>query len=729
MEQRKRSVTVDIVMHDRKPDEKLPDVAMYLISPAGAIVKKLAVAKEGKLTLQEKWKELGRVVALGPDVEELRMLRPDSLLHFRLEDIWLQWEKTEVIDVARDRWADWIFQHVCVSGNVRRCVPIIPSAVAPVLPRPPPPLQICRPVCNGVVEVYERTCCYYWAEIDDLFEDRIPWEVICEKLGPYCPKFPPEIEPGPLPDGPLPDGPLPDGPLPIDRIALRKIKLTQAQTDSATLFPPSRRLVGDMRVLKKLERKEAIEYVKARPYLISIIALSCTTRKLGEAILGPDGSFTYCYFRTKSFYRIIGRICTVTYAYKVKQWQENQWVYVYDGLVSHEYFSSDEVADLRTNLLARACETDPPPVPYPKPFVMLQDTGSTNSYHLVSPVQNSESGINTTLPANGGLVSPPPAGQNAVGKLYNRPWSETLRFRLYVHPDMQTLGAKYFRISIVAADAQGNPVAGATPKPLVDPVSWHRYVYVNGEVQVQGEGLGPHSLADSNGVIQTGLYNIPFWDATHQWLHGQFHHFWNTMLETNGRNLVILEIFNSAGDRLRPTGATGNGIDKDFDFLHWTDAINTTLVSYASLVHVFWVDKQPCYADIEDLRINGVPHQEECQFMSGASNSEFAAGFRAFHNNGPNGEPFMWFYTMWYHRGLNGPNGTIQTSGENAPPTLNMGPSAVSTPQTFEFMLNTHTKCTFALNLWVYAKHTNGSRRIHEYDRHDQAAFALEVGS
>ena len=96
MEQRKRSVIVDIVMHARKPDEKLPDVAMYLISPAGAIVKKLAVAKEGKLTLQETWKEFGRVIALGPDVEELQMLRPDSLLQFRLEDIWPQWEKRKV---------------------------------------------------------------------------------------------------------------------------------------------------------------------------------------------------------------------------------------------------------------------------------------------------------------------------------------------------------------------------------------------------------------------------------------------------------------------------------------------------------------------------------------------------------------------------------------------------------------------------------------------------------
>ena len=38
-----------------------------------------------------------------------------------------------------------------------------------------------------------------------------------------------------------------------------------------------------------------------------------------------------------------------------------------------------------------------------------------------------------------------------------------------------------------------------------------------------------------------------------------------------------------------------------------------------------------------------------------------------------------------------------------------------------------HAECTFAMNLRVRAKHTNGSRRISEYDRADQAAFALEA--
>jgi hypothetical protein len=764
-------------MHDRQKDEKLPEVAMYLMSPAGSVVKKLAVAKEGKLALDEEWTKLGQVVALGPDVEKLEKLRTDSLQQFRLESVWPEWKEREVIDITRDRWIGWLMRRVCLSGTVKRCFPWIhhlrdvltssktfsgatfagssnmdairetaarkakvlnaeierPSILEPVLR--PFPYYICRPLCHGVVEIYERICCCSpWIVLDPRLDELIHKlkEIVQRRPGPPFPDGPiPDPEPDPFP-GPIPGpgpgpGPGPD-PLPLDRLAMRQIKGDQALVDRAKTVAPSTRLVEDLQALETLSRAEAGEYVLARPYLQNLICL-CTMRKVGEAILQPDGSFTFCYWRPVRLV-VYGTKCTTTYGYKVKQWQENQWVYVYDGIAKHEYFAEDEAADIRTySYLARPCQTDPPPVDHEKPFVLLQDIGSTNSYHLVSPVQTSVSGINSLLPPNGGLVFPPPPSESATGKLYNRPWSQTLHFRLYVHPDMQqpAIGAHYFRISIVAADQQGNPLTGATAKPLAGAVSWRRYVWVGGNVQVHGESLGPHSVTDSNGVVQAGLYTIPYWDAGHQWLHGQFHHSWNTMLEANGRHLVIVEIFNSAGDRLRPTGATGDGLDKNFDFLRWVDSVNTTPVPYASLVHVFWTDKQPCYADIEDLRKDGVANTEECQFMSGKKKSTFSAGFRAFHANGPIAEPFMWYYIMWYHRGLNGPNRTIQTSGQNAPPTLNTGPPAVSTPQTFASMLNTHPKCTFALNLWVYAKHTNGSRRIREYDRHDQAAFALDI--
>ena len=227
--------------------------------------------------------------------------------------------------------------------------------------------------------------------------------------------------------------------------------------------------------------------------------------------------------------------------------------------------------------------------------------------------------------------------------------------------------------------------------------------------------------------MQSGLFVIPYWDASHKWFYGQFHQRWNTLEHANGRYLLLLEIFDAAGNRLRPNGASGPGVDKNFDFLRWTDAVNTTKVDYASVVHVFWLDKQACYGDIEDLRKDGLASTEECQFMTGTADSTLSAGFRAFHANGPASETFMWYYKLWYHRGLNGPNRDIEIGGVNAPPSLLAGGPAISTPQTFGSMLDEHPKCTFAMNLRVRAKHTNGSRRISEYDRADQAAFALEA--
>jgi hypothetical protein len=510
------------------------------------------------------------------------------------------------------------------------------------------------------------------------------------------------------------------------------LKRREAMVDRASALPSSRRLAQDLQALQSLPLREANTYVMARPYL-PLLLCSCTSRYLGEALIQPDGTFTYCYYRPLVLYRF-GRTCTTTYAYRVRQWQENQWVTVYDGLAAHEWFGADENAELvSTSPKVRPCETDPPPVEGEgKPFVLLQDVGDTNSFHMVSPVQASLDGIGAPLPANGGLVSPPPSGRSAVWQPgdstpFNRPWSKTLSFRLYVHPHMQALGAKYFRVSVVGADDQGNPLAGETPQPLTEPVSWRRYVYIGSEVQVKGEGLGPHALTDGNGVTQPGLYEIPYWDLNHQWLHGQYHHAWNTTLDPNGRYLVSLEVFDSAGNRLRPDGAAGDGIDKDFHFLRWIDAEHTQQVPFAVMHHLFWADKQPCYGDIEDLRKDGLLSVAECQFMSGTPDSLFSAGFRAFHANGPAGEPFMWYHTLWYHRGLNGPNRTIQTGGENAPPTLDLGSPAESLPQTFGSMLDEHPKCTFALNLRVYAKHTNGKGRIQEYDRSDQAAFALEA--
>jgi hypothetical protein len=738
MEETRKELKLDVQLLSRKSGEEIPKIAMYLLDATGTVLKKVAAVVEGKITLDSALAKEEKILALGPDVEDLKQVQRESLLQFRIMDQWRVWEKIKVVEIARDWWIDWLFFKICVSGRVRKCWPIFwdpwpkPHLGGIALGLHPPLFRRCSPICNGVVEVYKRECCCSPWIIPDLSD-------ILKKLKEWIKVWPPKVWPPPPPPdriGPRP-GPGPD-PAPFDRVALRSLKQVEAFQMKPLMSEQPAHLEEDIKALETLPQVEAIKYVQERPHLWHFWC-TCTEHKLGEAILGPDGHFTFCY---TSFPKLFRKHCKTTYYYKVKQWQENQWVYIYDGSKTHQYFAADEFADLRT-WLGRACFGDDPDIPYERPFVMLQDIGSTHSHRLVSHwlgknaagTDLTQTGENSVAPppSNGGLANPPAPGGTTLMQLVNQPWGEVLSFRLFFHPGMKALGAHYYRMSVVSAGADGNPQLGATPIYLANPISWLKFVYVSGHVQIQGESLGPADPATVGG--NAGLYRIPYREDA-LWLEGQYHQYWDTRPHSNGKYLVALEIFDATGKRLTPGVASGTDIHKDFDYLRWleeTGPDSVSKVNFAKLQHLFWVDNLPVYADIVDLRKNGIPSGDECQFMSGPPSTTFSVGFRAFHstlNSATPPETFMYYYTMWWHRGLNGPNGTIETGGANKPSNSLADPPAESTTQTFEQMLGTNAigaKCTFAVNLWVYAKHTNGSRRLNEYDRFDQAAFALEI--
>ncbi len=723
-------LTLEVRPQGQAAGDEPPSMAAYFLSSAGRVERKIAAVSGGKITLAlDAENDSAKIVAFGPDVEDLSSLRKSGLLQFRVRDQLAVWERDKMIEIPRQWWVDWYFPRVCVSGRVRKCYPILweslsafrlPEISIPLPHRPFPPYPwFCRPVCDGVVEIYERDCCCRpWLLIDlaDLLR-RLREIILVE--GPI-PPIPPD--PGPLAE--LGQTEL------VSRTATRSVKRAEA-LGTVTMLPEDRaRISADIRTLEKLSRAEAIDYIEARPYLWPFWC-SCSTRWLHDVTIRPDGSFHYCYHK----FPLTRFGCSSTYAYKVKQWQNNQWVYIYDGVARHQYFTSDQVADL-TTLLGRACGQGNG-YPNDKPFVTLQDIGGTRSYDLNSHYQGQTlAGTDLTQvsddavaapPATGGLANP--SNANGLGLLVNQPWGADLWFRLHFDEGMKALGARYYRVSVIRGQPNGNPAAG-TPNILTTAISWQKYVHVGGHVEIQGVGLGPNPVGG-----ETGLYTIPY-DSDADWLDGQFHQVWDTTAKDalnqplwDGWCLLAVEVFNGAGNLMTPAA---NG----FDFLRLmssSGAGSTAKVGFAKLQHLFWVDNRPVYADIEDLRMNGLASNAECQFMSGTAGSTFSAGYRAFHatqNSGSVPETFMWYHTLWYHRGLNGPNATIQTNGENEPPTLLGGGPATSVPQTFASMLGTSNpgaKCTFALNLAAYAKHTNGSRRLSEYDRYDQAAFALEI--
>ncbi|NQV60472.1 MAG: hypothetical protein HQ502_12435 [Alphaproteobacteria bacterium] len=724
----RRSFTVDLLLHKMRPGEEAPDVALYRLSPDGKAAEKLAVAKQGTLELHADWQDKAVNLALGPNVDKLAELRGVQFLQVRAAQAIPEWKKTKVIEVPRHLWPLWLWERVCVAGEVEHCIrwPSLFDGLSDISRRPVigPPIRLpgfkhCHPICDGIVEIYERVCCCHLPVIIDPF----PWlEDLCKRFPEICGPFP---EPGPFPDpfpGPFPGpDPTPFGPEDLDPQTARRAKLAAATIDPAAQPQLSRRLVNDLRALRQLPHKEIQPFLLARPHLHHLWC-HCSLRKVGETTIHPDGSFDFCYWRSGT--PLGHHHCTTTYAYKVRQWIANQWVEIYDGVAAHDYFTADELAEIESYHPDAIECGDPPPLDleHDKPFVLLERIGGTQSHLLVSPLQQAESGIDAgPLAVNGGLVNPAPPG--VVSGLYDQPWGKTLGLRLLVEEGMKALGAYYYRISVVAADNNGNPAAGNVPLPLSTPRSWARIEYVGGLPAIVADTLGPVSV---NG--QNSLYKIPYWSDGH-WLSNQYHQVWNTANNANGRYLAIVEVFDQNGDRLRPVGSVGGGIAKDFDYLHWRDAANFDRVPFAALSHVFWTDNLPVYGDIEDLRLNHNPSSEECQFLTGEEASTFSTGFRAFHVNGPAGNSFMLDWRLRWRHGLNGAWTQLDYGTHNLPAGLAGGLPQESATETFADMLAglQPPKCAFGMSLWARAKHTNGSRRLDEYDGWDDAAFALEI--
>jgi hypothetical protein len=779
---KKKELTLNVDFYGLKEGEALPKTALYLLDSTGKVKQKVASVVQGKVTLEEGlMADEQNVVAFGPDEEDLAKLSPEVLVQFRVGDQVAKWREVKVVDIDKNSWTRWITFKVCVSGRVRKCVsPVFAGTIEKAISlkfvgvqkaaenaaflksktdSPFTRIRRCFPICNGIVEVYARECCFDIIDVSDLSE-KLKVEVV----------RPPKHIPRPPPPPPPPDGLSSEfqGRLSLSQIghSVRRLSFEPQSLDvESLLFEPT--LDQDIRALENLAPDEAIKYVLERPHLYYFIPGVCTEWKVGEVPLGPDGKFTFCYKKYPS-----PSNCRTTYFYRIKQWKEDKWVYIYGYPVStkRQYFRDDQFADLTTSE-GYACPESTPQVPHDKPFVMLTHIGATKSYELVSSWKGKDSAhMDKTQigdenmdspPVNGGLVHEAPPGSAAPPDsvptspadvsdyrtvdpswLFNCPWAKDLRLFIYFDPLLQAppVEAYYYRISVQSA-TNGSP-DGNISEILTTPISWLRFVPVSGQPpQVKAETLGP--MAPVGG--QSGLYRIPFpeWDGVDmKWLSNfeYGHGVWNThdlLLPSanhkfpNGKYLVGVEVFNKSGVRLNPT-------DGKFYYLRWlkeTGADSVSKVLYPKLQHLFCIDNDPCVANIEDLRKNSMPSSEECQFLTGPSSSLFSAGFRAYHETIDSLDPpytYMYYYTIFYHRGLGGPTRAIQTGGRNKPSNNPAAPPAQSHALSFGEMLGSNapgSKCTFALNLRVYAKHTNGSRRIWEFDAEDQAAFALEIGA
>jgi hypothetical protein len=697
-----RTVNLTVRLREQKDDEALPDVALYLIGARGRAVEKLAEVKDDQVPVPVALGEEDAVIALGPDTDDPESLDPSTLVQLRALDVIERWPE-KVVDIPALRWRVWLPIFICISGKAQKCgplfPPILPLADVQVVAQPQRAIELiddliapfppkCEPLCYGTVEIYRRVCCCD------------PWIIVAD-----LPKRIPEIIddfPIPLPD---PPGPFP-GPDPVP--LQRRLRKFRAEVEPAKRQMLDERVHRDLLALQQIEGQQAqYEYIEARPYLLPVLCASvtCTTTKIGQVELNPDGSFLFCFIPG-----LVSVNCTVTYAYKVKQLVGDLLVAVYNGLATHTWFSAGESATLTTySPFARSCPQPEPPVEgHGLPFVMLQNIGETGTHQLHSPKQASATGINAlSLPANAGLLD----------QSYSNdcPLAGTLDLLLYIDPNMKTTGAEYYRFSLVPADANGNP-AGA-PQVLDDQLAWLKFAPGVWPPKPEAEVLGPKVVGATG-----GLYSIPYVDATHKWLGGQSHYHLDTTQFGDGRYLLILDLFDAAGNKIKPNGSTGDGTGANFHYIWWDTLSATEVVPYASLIHILHIDNLDCFTEIEDLRQNGVPSVVDCQFLVGPGTDQLSVGFRAYHENG-----FMWHWNIHYWRGLFGTPQLLDSGTTNAPPTMATGAPAVSAAATFATMLGDETQCTFSIRLRAYGKHTNGKGRLLTYDTEHQGSFALEI--
>lgn len=711
-----------------------PRFAAYLLNAAGRPVKKLG-GYNGKM-LSVDFGE-ARQVAFGPDTEDFATLPPESLVSYRVDQMAALWRQRGLV-LGPDIWNRFHFYFACVTGNVRKCRPWYWDLISNIQLQPMFELaQVarikpitadlqqhliypfsCQPVCDGVVEVYERECCCRRICIPDLL-DRL--RDILDVLPIPIPDPTPDPDPGPL-VGPVP-GPGPD-PAPFHAQLLRT-KARTIQQRRASLDPiavPSRTLYDDYLALRTLPLDAALGYVQERPYLYPIFC-HCSIRKVGETPLQPGGHFDFCYLRVNPH---LPRVqCFTTYAYKVKQLINGVLSVVYDGLAAHQYFSADTPADISTyNPQARTCADGPgdPPPNDGTPFVMLEHVGSYGTFHFNFPAQTDVSQT-AALDADDGTYT--------TSYAPDCPWGGALGLRLWFSPELEPI-VKYYRLKVFAVNDAGAAVGA--PLVLNDSVTWDKLVDVPGDIVRAPETLGPLTVGAEN-----DLFKVPYWHSPdHRYLSGQFHQVWNTAQTKfpDGKYLLAIEVFDAAGNRVKPNGASGPGSSQPFQFRRWASASDTDPVPFADAAHVLWIDNTPVGGDIVDLRKNGVANTAECQFMSGAGSTTFAIGFKAYHVHGVehagNGDDdsFMWRYGISWQRGLNGTTGTLgpaPTGGNDHTDVGETGGPVSSDSATFAAMLGANAKCTFSVTLHVYAKHFTGSGRIDGYDYVETASFALEV--
>lgn len=708
-----RSIAGRLELVGRKPDETAPALALVVVDAGGKRVATAKVQDDGAFTLPARARDPGARVLIGPadaDPEE----RGARFVSYRFGDF-ERLVELGPIALPENRWRPILFWH-CVSGSVRRCYPfphwlddlrvsglsLGPASVGSLSPVTPASIVFpwrCGTVCQGLVEVYRRTCCC---------EPPIIWPE------PHPPIVWPDDPPIPIPDPPWPvpwppdPGPIPfpeptPGPDPVPFAALEKV------ATSGTLDVRKLNAERDAVALRVLKGETLAEYIRLRPYLWC----HCVgATKVAEGLIADDGTFSICWRGWPIF---PASNCRVEYAFKVSQPIDGANVTIYDGVAANQWFNQGETPVLTSySPLAKTCVGDPDIPGIGDAIVLLHEIGATESHRLATPVQDAPESVQTPV-WNSGLLNPAPTD----GPWVNRNLGGSLGLRYFFSSGMKGIGGRFFRVQVAPADGHGDPSGPWATVPV--PV-WKSWKLVGSDWERAQHALGPNA---------DGLYVIPYEDVDlldplEEWDPDQYHAILDTTQRPNGRHLVKVEVFDAGGNQIKPNGSTGPGTARNFRFGLWrVPAGPPDSVPFSALTHLLWWDNRRAEAKIEAIRLDSAASSAACQFLEGEADDEVSFDVRAYHPN-PGAPLFVRGYSLRVTKGLgSSPISLVSAAyGEVGEPPA--GP-ATTPSASLGTLLDGDVKCAFSARLSVGVKTTNGAGTLTGLDAEDTAAFAAEI--
>lgn len=691
------------------------ELTIHAADSSGKIIQSVPVGPDGTFPFDERVTGRAAKLLIGPSSE-----KPDAARTFytipasELKRIIAEGE----VAIGGKIWQPWFPIRRCVSGTVRRCFPFLDvidglfvDLELATLPKVRKlvgnraiarwPWPRCSPICFGTVEVYRRTCC---CEPPVIFDPPFDLDDIPIEVNPEFPPIPPDDPWGPIGPRPGPD------PAPLE---LRQLIFTGGAVDQRKA-----QLLRAKAQLPKLARELRRDFIIRHPFLWCHCG---APQKVAEGFVQDGGAFSVCW---REPLRILLPECHEEFAYIIKQPVGGNLVTIYNGVAANQWFGANDQPTLTSySPFAVGCRESG--VPGQGAFVVLEDIGSTPSYQLATPNQDSFQSVGA--PAyNAGLLNPAANPADAVGQLLNRNFGGDVALQYEFTESMRGAGAIYYRIQVAAANASGDPVGSWTPLASPTWATWQLNTATPGTV-----GLGPHNVG-----TETNLSKIPYnsgdpLGANEEWQDGQYHGIIPTNAFATGRYLVMLEVFNAAGTRLKPAAAPGGeaGTVAPFTFRRWNVPASTDPVPFAALTHLFWWDNRAAVADIVDIRLNGSPSSDQCQFLEGDPGATVEIGYRAYHPQ-PGSPSFLHNHSLVITRGLNGPSWQVANPGsaEVGEPPAGAHPSV---SKTLGDLLGDeppdHQKCAFAVSLSAHVKTTNGSGTLTGLDRSETAAFAAEI--